>query len=146
MVLSLTKPLQVGIYLDLKLHQTYTTEEQTSSALPEIFEEILKNFKIDTLYYAKGPGSFMAIKVSYLFLKSLSITLERPLLAADGFHFNANKPIKAHGNRFFMKKNGKISIKQAESNTMPAPFTLPTVLNRQLFEVENEPLYVLPAL
>ncbi len=136
----------MGIYRDSKLHHTYATDAQTSDALPEIFEEILQHYTICRLYYAKGPGSFMAIKVSYLFLKTLSITLDCPLFATDGFAFNKNSPIKAHGNRFFMKENGRISIKQMRSDATPLPLVLPKHLDHHLFETENEPLYILPAL
>lgn len=70
---TLSSPILIGIYEDKKLIETISTEEKTSDILPKIFENILQKYEIKNLFYAKGPGSFMAIKITYLFLKSLSI-------------------------------------------------------------------------
>ena len=39
----------------------------------------------------------MAIKVAYIFLKTISITRSIDLYACEGFEFNQNSPIKALG-------------------------------------------------
>ena len=107
-MISLSSPLQVGIYDNNNLIKQYETKEQTSEALPTLFQEILENFTCKRLFFAKGPGSFMAIKISYVFLKTLSISLGDPLYACDGFMFNANRPIRAMRNLYFMKENEHI--------------------------------------
>ena len=95
---------------------------------------------------ANGPGSFMAIKVSFVFLKTLSITKQIPLFGCDGFYFNQNSPIKAVGNRFFMKKNGNISTEIFDGNKEDIkPFVLPSFLDKTIFKEDVEPIYVLPA-
>ena len=99
---------------------------------------------MQNLYYVKGPGSFMAIKVAYIFLKSTAICKGVELFGADGFAFNGNRPIKSIANRYFMKENGKISqinIDQAVDES----FALPKVIDHTLFDKESEPLYILPA-
>ena len=35
--------------------------------LPEVFADLLNEYEIKSVTYANGPGSFMAIKMSYLF-------------------------------------------------------------------------------
>ncbi len=52
----------------------------------------------------------MGIKVTYLFLKTLSIVKNIPLLAIDGFFFNENHPIKAVGKLYFVKNSNTISL------------------------------------
>ena len=94
-VLALSSPIMVGVYEDKKLIDSVVTEEKSSEVLPTIYEELDLKYEIKNLFYAKGPGSFMAIKVAYIFLKSLSILKNIPLRATDAFFFNENQPIKA---------------------------------------------------
>ena len=147
LVISLTSPLLVGVYKENKLINNFKSTEKTSDILPVIFDEILKKYNVKNLYYARGPGSFMSIKVSYIFLRTLSITKKIPFYGADGFNFNNNSPIKATGNRFFMKENGKIIIKKLEKkDSKIQSFKLYTHLDKKIFSREVEPLYVLPAI
>ena len=145
LVLSLTSPLLVGVYHDKRLIKQYKKDEKTSDILPIIFDDILKNYNLKTLYFAKGPGSFMAIKITYIFLRTLSITKNIPIFATDGFYFNQNSPIKAVGSRFFMKKNGIISIQNLKDKSLVKSFDLPDILDEKIFSADIEPLYVLPA-
>jgi len=120
------------------------SDEQTSTSLPKIVSKISKDYHINDLYYVKGPGSFMAIKVAYIFLKSFAICNNSKLFGADGFIFNNNTPIKAIGTRYFMKENGKISLVHLEG-TLEDRFELPNILDHQVFDSDSEPLYILPA-
>jgi hypothetical protein len=137
-----SKPLLVGIYEDGKLIQTIQKDGMTSDILPEIFDELLKNYEINSVIYSKGPGSFMAIKLAYVFFKTLEIAKNITFLAADGFYFNGNSPIKAVGNSYFVKKEGIISL---EKNLKSGEFVLPEKLNMDDFTSETAPLYVLKA-
>jgi hypothetical protein len=87
----------------------------------------------------------MAIKVTYIFLRTLSITQNIPLLAAEGFTFNDNQPIKATGALYFLKKNGKILTKKIDAPNPQSDFILPQTLEPTLFTEDVLPLYVLPA-
>ncbi len=146
LTISLSSPLLVGIYKDDKLIKSYTKDEKTSDILPVVFKEILDEFEVTSIYMANGPGSFMAIKVSFVFLKTISITKQIPVLGCDGFFFNKNSPIKAVGNRFFMKKNGIISPEIFDGDKEDIkPFELPSFLDKTIFKKDVEPLYVLPA-
>jgi len=88
----------------------------------------------------------MAIKVTYIFLRTLSIARQIPLFATDGFDFNNNSPIKATGALYFMKENGKISTIKYATPPKSEAFTLPQTLEASCFSHKAEPLYVLPAL
>jgi tRNA A37 threonylcarbamoyladenosine modification protein TsaB len=146
LIISLTSPLLIGIYEGNTLLEKLESNEKTSEILPSLIEDILQRYEINNLYYARGPGSFMAIKITYLFLKTLSITLEVPLLATDGFTFNQNSPIKAAGSLYFCKENGMITTQKVDiSKKKITPFALPVHLDKKFFTKENEPLYILPA-
>ncbi len=144
MVISVASPLLIGIYENGKLIEEIKREGKTSEILPVLFEDILRRYDLSSLFYAKGPGSFMAIKISYIFLKTLSIIRDIPLLAADAFHFNENSPIKAVGKLYFVKENGIIRTKKSEYKDLKE-FSLPEILDREIFESDFEPLYILPA-
>jgi hypothetical protein len=139
---TISKPLKIGIYQDLKLVKVIEKEGLTSEILPEIFDEILKKYEIKRIIYSKGPGSYMAIKLSYVFFKTLEIAKGIELLAADGFYFNNNMAIKAIGDKYFVKKEGIISL---EKNQKEGVFNLPKELKIEDFSKETEPLYVLKA-
>ncbi len=140
LVVALHSPLYVGVYRDGRLIERFETQQQSSEALPEIFETIVSRYTIDGLYYANGPGSFMAIKVAYVFLKTLSIAMGVPLRAADAFRFNANRPVKAVGKLYFVKTSDTIETRRFE--TPPAGgFALPEHLVSNDFSDETLPLY-----
>ncbi|NPA29226.1 MAG: hypothetical protein GXO33_03480 [Epsilonproteobacteria bacterium] len=137
--------LLLGLYEKGRLIKRYEHEGKTSEILPGLLEEILALYHIDTLYYAKGPGSFMALKILYVTFKTLSVALNIPLFAADAFAFNNGAPIRAVGRSCFVKKEGKIEIAKGEACAGEGRFALPERLNEVVFDTETEPMYVLPA-
>ena len=143
-MISLSSPLHVGIYDNNHLIKKYETKEQTSEALPTLFKKILESFTCKRLFFAKGPGSFMAIKISYVFLKTLSISLGVPLYACDGFAFNDNRPIRAMRNLYFMKENEHIITQRLEEE-IEQVFELPDYLDATKLDENTDPLYMLPA-
>ena len=134
----------MGIYENNQLIHAYETTDQTSEALPLLFEGILKEYQPIRLFFARGPGSFMAIKITYIFLKTLSIALGIPLLASDGFAFNEGRAIRAMRNLYFIKEKQAIITVRLEE-PVEQHFTLPKRLKEDLFSDEIEPLYMLPA-
>jgi hypothetical protein len=143
-VVALGSPLLVGVYEEGKLIEEIRSEGMSSDLLAEIFESLLEKYTFSHLVYAKGPGSFMGIKVTYLFLKTLSITKKIPLLATDAFFFNQNSPIKAVGKLYFVKNSFKIELLPIESVKTVA-FELPDCMNIQNFDSDNLPYYGIDA-
>ncbi|EQB35574.1 hypothetical protein M947_09845 [Sulfurimonas hongkongensis] len=139
-LVALSSPIKIGIYEDAKLIETIESKQMSSEVLPKIYQDIFKRFQINKLFYANGPGSFMAIKVAYIFLKSLSILKNIPLFATDAFYFNKNAPIKAIGKLFFVRVSSQITTRKLE--TAPAmEFWLPDVLDYKEFSTTATPLY-----
>jgi len=142
--ITLSSPLQVGIYEDSKLVRTIVSDEKSSEVLPKIFEQLSKEYSVKRLFYANGPGSFMAIKITYIFLKSMSILKNIPLFATDAFYFNKNQPIKAIGKLYFVKISSEIETQKLE--TAPeVKFLLPDVLEYNDFSTAASPLYAIGA-
>ncbi len=149
LVISISKPLLVGIYENKKLIKTYKDEGKTSDVLPVIFEKILKGYNLSRISYVNTPGSYMAIKVGYVFLKTLSITKNIELRACSGFEFNQNSPIKALGKKYFIndsnEKEHNVKVDFLDNNTKIHDFELPNVLESINFSKETLPIYNLPA-
>lgn len=139
-LINLASPIQVGIYENKKLIETIKSEEKSSDILPELFKEILEKYEVQNLFYTNGPGSFMAIKVAYIFLKSLSILKNIPLYAVDAFYFNNNTPIKAIGKLFFVKISSEI-VTQKITEVPKSDFMLPAELCYEDFSNNTAPLY-----
>lgn len=143
-VLSIGSPLKVGIYSDSLLIQEIVKEGKSSDVLPLVFRDIIHNHKISRVFYAKGPGSFMSIKIAYVFLKSFCILKKIKLFASDAFIFNNNTPIKSVGKSFFIKNPNGISIEKIENYTM-SEFVLPKKLDLSKFSEDSRPMYIAPA-
>lgn len=144
LLIALSSPIQIGIYENTLLIKTITSDEKSSEYLPLIFEELLESYSVEKLFYANGPGSFMAIKIAYIFLKSLSILKGIPLFATDAFSFNKNEPIKAIGKLCFVKIADKIETQKLE-RVPEALFTLPNLLKYDEFTTQAAPLYMIGA-
>jgi len=143
-VIELSSPILVGVYQDNELIETISSNEQSSEALPQIFGKILERYSINHVVYTRGPGSFMAIKVAYIFLRTLCIVNKCELLATDAFAFNKNQPIKAFGKLYFIQSNGMITTQKFDEPPEVA-FELPEKINLSNYSQETTPLYVLPA-
>jgi len=140
LLIALTSPIQIGIYENNQLIETIKSQEKSSDVLPLLYKEILEKYHVEKLLYANGPGSFMAIKVAYIFLKSLSILKKIPLYATDAFSFNENRPIKAIGKLYFVKLSLKISTQKLQT-VQDMEFKLPSLLEMKEFSSNTAPLY-----
>lgn len=138
--ITLSSPILVGVYEEQKLIQTVHSSQKSSDVLPKIFEELAEKYTIKALFYTNGPGSFMAIKIAYIFLKSMSILKNIPLFATDAFYFNKNQPIKAIGKLFFVKVASEIKTQKLEI-APETHFMLPDVLEYSEFNATAVPLY-----
>lgn len=144
-IISIASPLLVGIYENNKLVKSFELEGKTSDVLPVFIEEVLKEYDLKEIFYVNSPGSYMAIKVTYIFLKTLSITKNIKLYASFGFNFNENSPIKALGKKYFINDNGNIKVDFLDKDSKIHSFKLPEKLDRNLFSEDNLPIYNLPA-
>ena len=145
-IISIANPILVGIYKDNNLIQEIKKDGKTSDVLPFIFEQLLNKYTIKEIVYVNGPGSFMAIKVAYIFLKTLSITNDIILKACNAFMFNNNSPIKALGKKyFFNSKDDKIYLDFLENNSLQEEFKLPQEFPDEIASMDSLPSYNLPA-
>ena len=147
-VISISNPILIGIYKENMLIETISKEGKTSDVLPSLFDEILINYDVKEIFYVSGPGSYMAIKIAYIFLKTISIVNEIKLYALSGFDFNNNSPIKALGKKYFFREinnlDENIIIKFLEDNKVEE-FILPENIKNIKFSENTLPEYNLPA-
>jgi hypothetical protein len=148
-LLSIATPVKVGIYYNNKLIEEISMDGKSSDVLEPIFKKIFYDYSdvysVNSISYINTPGSFMAIKMSYIFLKTLSVTYDIKLKAVDGFYFNNGKPIKAIGNRYFIKDKNKIILDKIAKDEDGMNFELPEIINLDDFSDDIEPDYVLPS-
>ena len=147
-VISIAHPILVGIYEDNLLIKTISKEGKTSDILPKLFDKIFEEYNVKEIFYVSGPGSYMAIKIAYVFLKTISIVKKIKLYALSGFDFNNNSPIKALGKKYFFRKTidfkDNITIAYLEDRQIEE-FLLPTDIRNLKFTENTLPEYNLPA-
>ena len=144
-VIALSSPLLIGVYENNILTQTFSSDERSSEFLPSLFAKLLEKYDINSITYANGPGSFMAIKVTYLFLQTLHVTHDIEIFAALGFAFNKQTPIKAMGKLYFHLEDGAIVMKPLTDETRLEAMKLPKMYEKENYLTENAPNYILPA-
>jgi len=145
LVISISNPLLIGVYEDDILKEEYKIEGKTSDVLPNLLKKILDKNDIKRLNYVNSPGSYMAIKVAYIFLKTISIVNKIEFRACYGFELNNNSPIKALGKKYFINENNKIKVDFLEKDSIIRDFKLPININTINFNKETLPEYNLPA-
>ncbi|KAB7887933.1 hypothetical protein [Poseidonibacter ostreae] len=145
LVISISKPLLIGIYENKILIKEYKLEGKTSDLLPSLFSNILKEFDIKRINYVNSPGSYMAIKVAYIFLKTISISKSIEFMACNGFEFNENSPIKALGKKYFIQDENGIKVDFLEKDDIIRDFKLPNSIDKINFNKQTLPIYNLPA-
>jgi len=145
LVISISNPILIGIYENEELINEYKIEGKTSDLLPSLFEELLNKYNIQRLNYVNTPGSYMAIKVAYIFLKTISITKKLEFRSVEGFEFNENSPIKALGKKYFIKDKNDVKVDFLEKDSIIRDFKLPKSISNINFNKQTLPIYNLPA-
>lgn len=184
LVLSIGGAIEIGIYKDNHLAFRFTNANKTLQALPESFDILFnKNFvaneaicfydnlnkklessdiknlldslsPISAIYYANGPGSFTALKLTHIFLHSISLVKGIKLFATSSFAFCDKPFIKAFGNKYFHIDENLVSLNSIDANCISlvsldssflASFSIPSYLDTSIFHTRTQPLYVLPA-
>ena len=145
LVITISNPLLIGIYENKRLIKEHKLDGKTSDLLPSLFEDLLKEYNLKRIVYVNSPGSFMAIKIAYIFLKTISITKGIELNACEGFEFNQNSPIKALGKKYFIRDEKNIKVDFLEKDCIIHDFELPIYIEKCNFNKETLPIYNLPA-
>jgi len=144
LVISISSPLLLGVYEDNKIIESISSELKTSEILLPTITNALDKYDISKIIYTRGPGSYMAIKLTYIMLKTIEITRGIACLGCSGFTLNGNQPIKAIGNLYFIKEKETIMTKKYEQ-PVNAPFALPQSIHDLELDEESTPEYILPA-
>ena len=144
LIISIASPLLIGVYEEGKLIETVESSEKTSEVLLKILTQLSLKYDYKNITYTSGPGSYMAIKLTYITLRSLEILKDISFNACEAFELNGNKPIKAMGKLYFIKENNTIITKKFDE-VLEQRFALPSMLSEVTLLDNNKPLYILPA-
>jgi len=144
LIISISSPLLLGVYEDEILVEQLSSELKTSEILLPSIMNLLKTYHITKIIYTRGPGSYMAIKLTYIMLKTIEITRGIRCFGCSGFTLNGNQPIKAIGNLYFIKEKETIMTQKYEQ-PVNAPFALPQSIHDLEIDEESTPEYNLPA-
>ena len=132
------------MYRDDTLVKTFSSDQKTSEILLPWISDILESYTVSEIIYTRGPGSYMAIKLTYIMLKTIEIIKGIKCVGCSGFELNQGQPIKAIGNLYFIKEKETIMTKKFEQpvNTI---FVLPQSIHDLVIDEESTPEYILPA-
>ncbi len=144
LVNTIASPLQVGVYQNETLHERYIEEGKTSDVLLPLLMKLLQRYPVSRIVYARGPGSYMAIKLTYVTLKSIEVVQGIPCFGCSAFTLNNNQPVKAMGNLYFIKEKETIITKKFDT-PVEAAFVLPQSIQDLEIDEESAPAYLLPA-
>ncbi len=144
LVCSISHPIMLGIYAQKRLIEVIESSERTSDVLLPLVVEVMKRYELSNMIYVRGPGSFMAIKLTYLILKTIEIVKKIPLQGCSAFALNGNLPIRALGNLYFVKEKETIIMQKFEQ-AVCEKFVLPESLADLKTDEEATPNYVLAA-
>ncbi len=144
LIISISSPLLLGVYEDDTLIKTFSSDLKTSEILLPIITDVLNDYDISEIIYTRGPGSYMAIKLTYIMLKTIEIMRDIKCVGCSGFALNNNQPIKAIGNLYFIKEKETIITKKFEQ-PVSVVFTLPQSIQDLEIDEESTPEYILPA-
>ena len=141
---SIAVPLQLGLYRENKKIAVLEIEGQTSEVLLTAVEKWLSTYAVTHCIYVNGPGSYMAIKLTYIMLRTIEMVRKIPFDGVSAFALNGGKPIKAMGNLYFTKEKETIMTKKFDES-VKQEFWLPDDLSALSLDEENKPHYILPA-
>lgn len=99
---------------------------------------------ISRIIYTRGPGSYMAIKLTYITLKTIEIIKGIQCAGCSAFALNGGAPLKAVGNLYFTKEKETI-ITQKIDQPVKTEFVLPQCIHDLRIDEESTPEYVIPA-
>lgn len=142
LVASFAKPTLIGVYsAQNELIRSFAEDGKITDFLYQITSEIDKNYLIKRLVYTQGPGSFMGLKLAYVFLASFAIARNIPFEAISSFAI-ASK-IHAHKNRWFVQNGDRVEVVEMADQT--DLIALPRSIDSIAFESDKLPRYELPA-
>jgi hypothetical protein len=143
-IIAISSPLIIGVYRDGILIEEIKSDKKTSDILLKLLMELEKKYNYKELIYTNGPGSYMAIKLTYITLRTLEILKDITFVGCDAFSLNGSSPIKAMGKMGFIKEKNSIVTKKFDEPIVQQ-FKLPHLLNEIAILDDNKPLYILPA-
>jgi len=137
-------PMQIAIYQDHALVKIDEIEGRASDVLLPYIESILSSYDVERMIYVNGPGSYMAIKLTYIMLQTIETIRNIPFYGCSAFELNDARAVRAMGSLYFIKEKETI-ITQKFDEKLPQEYSMPDNLDRVTLGNDNKPCYILPA-
>jgi len=151
-IVCIASPILIGVYENNTLIEKIEKNGRISDILILQYEYLKSKYEIKSFLYTNSPGSFLSIKLTYLFLCTIKLVKEIHINSIDGFYFNENNPIKGIFSQQFVKKNGKIILEKLKADSIKSKtfknFHLPDDFDfNSHSKLSNliEPNYIIPA-
>lgn len=136
-----SKPILVGVYENSSLIEEIKGDDIASDFIPKTLKLLSDKYKISSIIYANGPGSFTGIKVAYIALRVFALARDIEMFAVSGFELNSHQPIRANNKFSFVQKDGEIILAKAT----PGVFKLPPNLSTLKLNDDILPNYIIDA-
>ncbi len=130
--------------MDGILAEEHSVDGKASSMLLPTIADLLGRYEVEEMIYTRGPGSYMAIKLTYIMLKTIETLRGIRVSGCSAFEANGGKPIKAIGNLYFIKEKETIITKKF-SEPQAQIFRLPHSLESVAVDEDASPEYHLCA-
>ena len=140
----LSEIAEFAIYKKGKLHHMWQKKGYISDILADELYVSVNKYKADAVIYINGPGSFMAIKLTYIAIRTLKIISGIPFFSCSAFSLNGNRPMKAMGNLYFIKEKETI-ITRKFNEKIEQVFKFPFMLEELKLKEDCPPEYIIPA-
>lgn len=144
LILSISSPLLLGVYRDNELIETLKSDKKISEELLEMIDGIMRRYPLSAMIYTRGPGSYMAIKLTYIILRTIEIVKKVPIKGCSAFCCNGGKPIRAIGKLYFVREGESVVTKKFEQ-APSQKFSLPSSLDSVTIDRTVTPDYHIPA-
>lgn len=145
LLISATRPMRLAVYDETGARiESHESDAPATESLYPLFKSIDDRYEITRLAYAKGPGSFMGLKLGYVFLQSFALARKLPFTAASSFALSGGNPVHAHGKRWFTQRGDQVGVQTFEV-APEASLLPPERIDFSVFEPACEPEYLMPA-
>lgn len=135
----ISSPNLVGIYQNGRLVDKFSSSQKTSDFLIEFLSSLKKDYKISSIIYVNGPGSFMGIKVAFIILSTFCAFKDIDFFSISGFELT--DCIRANKVLSFVKEKDNIVLRKLP----PKDINLPDDLSVLNLSTDTLPNYVIEA-
>jgi tRNA A37 threonylcarbamoyladenosine modification protein TsaB len=145
LLISAAKPCFFALYDENgEMIEQESCDKPLTESLYVLMSAAERRYSIKRVLYVNGPGSFMGLKLGFVFMRTFALAREIDFAACDSFAITGGAPVFSHKNRWFVKNGSSIELIRFE-NPPENRLIPPKKLNMANFSGDTTPCYLLPA-